>query len=168
MGAIQHSIVLNSIQNCLKLFEICHADIKKSIFRTFFSSSKIRMSMTRTRLEHSWRILDTRSKLLDSFCENSKKSKIFDFSVSCKNLCFDQTFSQTHRQTQRMHSWIGLDLRKVQKLVRSQTNTRILSYDHFSDDFAQKILRHSSRHLALSRNYSKSSEGSTSHTWSAR
>ena len=62
--------------------------------------------------------------------------KISTFSVSQKNLCFDQTFSQTHRQTQWMHSWIGLGLRNVKKLVPGQTNSGILSYDNFS---GQKI-----------------------------
>ena len=49
--------------------------------------------------------------------------------MSPKNLSSLMDFSKTHRQTQRINSWIGVGLRKDKKLVPSQTNTRILSYD---------------------------------------
>ena len=71
--------------------------------------------------------------------------------------------SNTHRQTQRIHSWIALGLRKVQKLVPCELNTQILSYDHFSGQNLRKILGHSWRQFSLQPNYSKSGEGSTSH-----
>ena len=83
--------------------------------------------------------------------------------MSPKNFCFGSTFSQTHRQTQRIHFWIALCLRNVKKLVPCQTNTRILSYDHFSAEKIRKILDHSWRQFSLNPNYSKSREGSTSH-----
>ena len=56
--------------------------------------------------------------------------KISTFSVSSKNLSLKTTFSKTHSQTQRMHSWIALDLNSRNKLVPSELNTQILSYDH--------------------------------------
>ena len=67
--------------------------------------------------------------------ENSKFHENLDFVESCKNLFVSTTFSQTHRQTQRIHSWIALDLRKGGKLLRSQLNSQILRYLHFSEPF---------------------------------
>ena len=75
--------------------------------------------------------------------------------MSCKNLSSLTTFSKTHRQTQRMHSWIGLGLRNPKKLVPRRTNSQILSCDHFSDDLPQKIFDHSSPRFSLQPNYSK-------------
>ena len=36
-----------------------------------------------------------------------------------------RNFSKTHRQTQRIYFWIGLDLTEVGKLLRSKTNSQI-------------------------------------------
>ena len=66
-----------------------------------------------------------------------------NFRVPCKNLFLCSDFSKTHRQTQRIHSWIALGLRNLNKLVPCKTNTQILSCDHFSGRFAQKMLSHS-------------------------
>ena len=60
-------------------------------------------------------------------------------SVPPKNRSTLTTFSKTHRQTQRIHSWIGLGLRNRHKLVPCQTNSQILSYDTFSGRSAQEI-----------------------------
>ena len=62
--------------------------------------------------------------------ENSKFHENLDFLESCKNLSLKRDFSQTHRQTQRIHSWIALDLRKGGKLLWSQLNSQILTYLH--------------------------------------
>ena len=40
----------------------------------------------------------------------TKIGENLNFVVSCKNLFFKRDFSITHRQTHRLHSWIGLDL----------------------------------------------------------
>ena len=89
--------------------------------------------------------------------------KISTCSVSQKNLSIDQAFARTHRQTQRIHSWIALDLSYRNKLVPCELNTQILSYDHFSGQNLRKILRHSWSQFSLQPNYSKSGEGSTRH-----
>ena len=106
-------------------------------------------------------------KLPGSFLGIFEKSQLFmkisTFSVSQKNLSFDPAFSQTHRQTQQIHSWIAHGLRKRTKLVSCKTNTGILSYGHFSGQKIRKIQSHSWRNLSLQPNYSKSREGSTSH-----
>ena len=66
----------------------------------------------------------TSGNCFKSWAKNQLFVKISILLVSQTNLCFDQTFSKTHRQTQRIHSWIALGLRKVQKLVPCQTNTQ--------------------------------------------
>ena len=77
-------------------------------------------------------------KLPGSFLAIFEKSRMFmkisTFSVSPKNLSSLRDFSKTHRQTQHIHFWIAYDLSFVLKLVPCQTNTRILSYDHFSGE----------------------------------
>jgi len=56
-----------------------------------------------------------------------QKSSTSHFWWHEKNLFSRTAFSKTHSQTQRMHSWIAYDLRKVRKLLRSQTNSQISS-----------------------------------------
>ena len=69
-------------------------------------------------------------------------SKFTKMSKNLENLYFrghapdtsrKRDFSKTHSQTQRLHSWIGLDLIKVGKLLPCQLNTLIFRYCHFSD-----------------------------------
>ena len=56
-------------------------------------------------------------------------------------------FSKTHKQTRRMHSWIGLDLTEGVKLLRSETNSQILSNLHFCDPFTPIFDKHVSAGL---------------------
>ena len=79
------------------------------------------------------------------------------------DLSIKRYFSKTHRQTQRIHSWIAFDLRKVGKLIRCQTNSWKFRFLNFRDQNLRKILDHSWRRFSLDPNYSKSREGSTSH-----
>ena len=135
-------------------------------FRNFlinFRQPKINSCAFKNTPEHSPRILEAAWKLPRHFREKSTFHENLDFFGVTKNLCLDVTLSKTHRQTQRMHSWIALGLRNVKKLVPCQTNSGILSYDHFSGQKVRKILGHSCRDLSLDPNYSKSREGSTSH-----
>ena len=85
--------------------------------------------------EHSRTFLEAHRMIPERFRENSKFHENLDFSESCPDLCLLVTFSKTHRRTCHLHSWIALYLRKVEKLVRSETNTQILRYLHFSDPF---------------------------------
>ena len=64
---------------------------------------------------------------------NFRKSE--HFLVSCPDLFFSRDFSKTHRRTQRHHSWIAFDFVEVGKLLRSELNTQILRYLHFSHPF---------------------------------
>ena len=57
------------------------------------------------------------------------------FRLSCPDLSRKRDFSKTHKWTQGSHSWIGLDLLEVGKLLRSQTNSRIARYLHFCHQF---------------------------------
>ena len=52
-----------------------------------------------------------------------------------KNLVIRTDFFLANLRTQRMYSWIGLDLTKVGKLLRSQTNSQIFSNLHFSNPY---------------------------------
>ena len=56
-----------------------------------------------------------------------------------KNMPCNDDFSITHRQTQRMYSWIGRDLIYLGKLIRSQLNSQILRNLHFSDRDTKKF-----------------------------
>ena len=51
----------------------------------------------------------------------------------------------------------------IGKLVRSELNTQILSYDHFSGEKLRIVMGPLAARFPLSPNYSKSREGSTSH-----
>ena len=51
------------------------------------------------------------------------------------DLSCSTTFSKTHKQTRDRHRWIGLDFIYKGKLLRSQTNTQISRYLHFSVQF---------------------------------
>ena len=62
-------------------------------------------------------------------------SKIRPLFVSCPDLSLKRIFSKTHRRTQRHHSWIAFTFVEVGKLLRSQLNSQILSYHHFSHPF---------------------------------
>ena len=75
-----------------------------------------------------------------------------------KNLCFSTTFYKTHRQTQRIHSWIALDLIYIRKLLRSQLNSQILKYLHFSELSANFFDKPSWSRFPLRLYYSKSIE----------
>ena len=66
--------------------------------------------------------------------------KISIFWCHKKNLSLLTTFSETIELTQRMHSWIAFNLKMIGKLVRSQLNTQILSYNHFCGEKLRKIL----------------------------
>ena len=71
----------------------------------------------------------------------TKKTEIYhlnlDFLRSCPNTFGSTTFHQGIESTQRIHSWICLDLRKVGKLLRSGTNSQILRNLHVSDPTAK-------------------------------
>ena len=56
------------------------------------------------------------------------------------------TFSETIELTQRMHSWIAFNLKMIGKLVWSQLNSRILSYNHFCGEILRKNLSQVWRH----------------------
>ena len=71
--------------------------------------------------------------------ERAKKSSKRQKNDVRKNLCSKRDFYTAHRQTQQVYSWIGLDLRKGQKLVRSQTTSRIMRYLHCSDRFTHIV-----------------------------
>ena len=58
-----------------------------------------------------------------------------------KYLCCRTDFSKTHRQTQRIYFWIGLDLAEVGKLLRSQLNSQILRNLHFCDQETKNLVR---------------------------
>ena len=68
--------------------------------------------------------------------------KNLDFLEASPNLSSKRDFSRTHIQTHRLHSWIGLDLRKKGKLLRSQWNSQILRNLTFSDLFAKIFDKH--------------------------
>ena len=70
--------------------------------------------------------------IFNHFRQKSKFHENLDFSESCPDLCLLVFFSKTHRRTQRMHSWIGIDVRKAGKLLRSETNSQILGYFTFT------------------------------------
>ena len=57
------------------------------------------------------------------------------FSASCQDTSSSTDFSETHRRTWDLHSWIGLELMHPEKLVRSETNSQILRNLHFCDPF---------------------------------
>ena len=54
---------------------------------------------------------------------------------SYPDLSCSRDFSKTHRRTQRHHSWIAITCAEVGKLLRSQLNSQILRYLHFSHPF---------------------------------
>ena len=62
-----------------------------------------------------------------------------------------------------MHFWICLDLRQAGKLVRSELNSQIRRYLHFSSEKVRIVIGRLAARFPLSPNYSKSREGSTSH-----
>ena len=72
---------------------------------------------------------------LDIFEKSRNFMKISLFMGHEKNLSSKRDFSLANLRTQRMHSWIGLDLTKAGKLLRSQTNSWKMSNLHFSDPF---------------------------------
>ena len=80
--------------------------------------------------------------IFDNFREMSKFHENLDFSEACPNTSRKRDFSKTHSQTQRMYSWIDLGVSKVGKLLRSQTNSRILRNLHFSDPFTPIFDKH--------------------------
>ena len=80
-------------------------------------------------------------KLSNSLGE-STFPKNLDLFEAWPNTSIKRDFSKTHRQTQRMHSWIGLDLTKAGKLLRSQLNSQILRYLHFSEPFTPIFDKH--------------------------
>ena len=92
---------------------------------------------------------------LEAFEKNGKFVKISIFCDHDPDLCFGMDFSQGIESKQRMHFWIGLDLILEGKLVRSQLNTQILSYDHFSVQKIQKILGQVVARFPVSPNYSR-------------
>ena len=81
--------------------------------------------------------------------------KISIFAGHAPDLCFKRDFSQGIESTQRMHFWIALDLIYNRKLVRSQLNSQILSYDHFSAQKLRKILAQVDAQFLVSPNYSR-------------
>ena len=117
----------------------------------------------RVTFAHSTHILEASWKLPRHFREKSTFHENLDFFGVTKNLSLLVTFSKTHRQTQRIHSWICLDLRNVKKLVPRETNSQILRYLDFSGQNLRKIQSHDRLRFPLQPNYSKSREGSTSH-----
>ena len=74
-------------------------------------------------LEHFLCTLKASYNHLDWFPEKSKFHVFLSFWVSWKNLFIKRDLSKTHRQTWRIHNWIPNGLRKVGKLLRSQTNS---------------------------------------------
>ena len=77
-----------------------------------------------------------------SASETSLFRKFRSFSASCPDTSLLRDFSKTHRWTQRIHSWIGLELLEVGKLLRSQTNSQILSNLHFCEPFTPIFDKH--------------------------
>ena len=80
--------------------------------------------------------------------------KFRSFPASCPNLCLLVTFSKTHRRTQQLHSWIGLDLKNGGKLVRSETNSQTLRNLHFCEPFTPIFDKHVATRFPLPVYYS--------------
>ena len=141
-----------------KFFKICHADIKKSNFSNFFfeleNSNDYDQNTSWTLLKNPRYSIEASGLILRKL---EKVENFQLFGVIQKPFLQSNLF-KTHRQTQRMHSWIGLGLRNVKKLVPRQTNSQILSYDHFSGQNLRKIFDHSSPRFSLQPNYSKSGD----------
>ena len=89
--------------------------------------------------------------------------KFRSFSASGPDLSLLVTFSKTHRRTQRIHSWIDLDMAQAKKLVRSETNSQILRNLHFCDPFTPIFDQHVETQFPSPLYYSQSQKGSTSH-----
>ena len=66
--------------------------------------------------EKSWTILDIDFPF-NRITLRAEKALRVTFLVSHKNLSALTTFSKTHRQTQRIHSWMARRLRNLKKMV---------------------------------------------------
>ena len=75
-------------------------------------------------------------------------------SASCPDLCVLVIFPKTHRQTQRIYSWIAPYLRMVAKLIRSETNSQILRNLHFCEPFTPIFDKHVETRFPLPLYYS--------------
>ena len=78
---------------------------------------------------------------------------------SCKNISSTKDFSKTHSQTHQVHSWTAINLMEVRKLVRGQTNTQILRYLHFCENFVPIVEYPIDAQISLQRFYSRSRKG---------
>ena len=70
----------------------------------------------------------------------SQNHENLDFRDHAQDLSFGRKSSLGIELTQRIHFWIAFYLSKSIKLVRSQLNSQILSYDHFSGQKSQIFL----------------------------
>ena len=84
-------------------------------------------------VEHSGSFLEAHSMIPGRFREHSKFHENLDFSESYPDTSLSRKFAQTIESTQRMHRWISFGLMKVEKLIRSETNTQILRNLHCFD-----------------------------------
>ena len=66
-------------------------------------------------------------------CRRHFSENFGHFLAPWPNLSVKRDFSKAHKWTWDLHSWIGRDLIKREKLVRSQTNSQILRNLHFCD-----------------------------------
>ena len=87
-------------------------------------------------------LLQAPRKLSEKVREQSKIRENLDFFGPWKNLFCSTTFSIAHSQTQQVHSWIARELIYIRKLLRSQLNSQILRYLHFSDLSAKIFDKH--------------------------
>ena len=97
---------------------------KNSIFSTFlehFFGVINHSLMASYTLGHSLCILEASWKLLDHFWETSKIHDFRLFLVSWKNLSGLRNFSKTIESTQRMHSWMALDVSYAGKLIAPES-----------------------------------------------
>ena len=76
-------------------------------------------------------VLDVSLVVPEQFSQISKILKNLDFGVHVADLSRARDLPQGIESHQRMHFWIGLDLREAVKLVQNQTNSRILRNNHF-------------------------------------
>ena len=76
-----------------------------------------------------------------------------------ENLSSTKDFCETHSQTHQVHSWTAINLMEVRKLVRGQTNTQILRYHHFCENFVHIVEYPIDAEFPLQPYYSRSREG---------
>ena len=136
-----------------QIFSLCMGEVKEkmkiqnfSIIFEFFSAKKSKMISATpgsfwTGFDRNWAM-----HFLEIFLEAPwhilrKVECSWDFRIFgvMQKIACPGNFSQRIESIQRIHFWIGLDLRKVGKLVRGQTNSQNLRNLYFCDRIARKF-----------------------------